>query len=103
MLLICLPESSLIAASGGTAFLNTVLQERSVAPPKCLIPADDRLFDIVLAIVLLAIALGPASFNSSYRCEVVSKVVDRGELTVWIVVDSLTNTILDSLDWDSHV
>ena len=52
MLLICLPESSLIAASGGTAFLNTDLQERSVAPPKCLIPADDRLFDIVLAIVL---------------------------------------------------
>ena len=49
------------------------------------------------------IALGPASFNSSYRCEVVSIVVDRGELAVWIVVDSLTNTILDSLDWDPHV
>jgi hypothetical protein len=45
------------------------------------------------------IALGPASFNSSYRCEVVSIVVDRGELAVWIVVDSLTNTILDSLDF----
>ena len=45
------------------------------------------------------IALGPASFNSSYRCEVVFIVVDRGLLAVWIVVDSLTNTILDSLDW----
>ncbi len=48
------------------------------------------------------IALGPSSFNSSDRCEVVSIVVDRGELAVRIVVDSLTNTILDSLDWDPH-
>ena len=52
MLLICLPESSLIAVSGGTAFRKTVLQERSVAPPRCLMPAADRLFDMVLAIVL---------------------------------------------------
>ena len=98
MLLICLPESSLIAASGGTAFLNTVLQERSIAPPKCLMPAEDR-----RSSDSVVIALGPASFDSSDRCEVVSIVVDRGELAVWIAVDSLTYTILDSLNWDLHV
>ena len=52
MLLMWLPESTLMVASWGTAFRKTVLQERSVAPPKCLMPAADRLFDIVLEIVL---------------------------------------------------
>ena len=52
MLLIWLPESSLIGALWGTAFRKTVLQERSVAPPKCFMPAADRLFDMVLEIVL---------------------------------------------------
>ena len=33
--------------------VSEYVQERSVAPPKCLMPADDRLFDIVLAIVFL--------------------------------------------------
>ncbi len=51
------------------------------------VPADDRLFDIIRAGDSVVIALGPASFNSSDRCEVVSIVVDRGEFVAWIVVD----------------
>ena len=49
------------------------------------------------------IALGPASFNSSDRCEVVSIVMDRGEMAIRIVPDGLTDTILYGLDWVPHV
>ena len=49
------------------------------------------------------IALGPASLDSDDSCEVVSIVVDRGELAVLVAADFLTNTILNGLDRDSHV
>ena len=58
MLLICLPESTLIAVSGETAFRKTVLQERSFAPSRSLMPTVERLFDIVLAIVFHFVIFG---------------------------------------------
>ena len=49
------------------------------------------------------IALSPASLDSGDCCEVVSIVIDRGELAIRIVPDGLTDTILYGLDWDPHV
>ena len=40
------------------------------------------------------IALGPAPFDSDDCREVMSIVVDRGELAVRVVADGLTNMIL---------
>ena len=40
------------------------------------------------------IALGPTPFDSDDCCEVMSIVVDRGELAVRVVADGLANVIL---------